>query len=502
MKNSILISIIALTMLVPVLLFAQTDKKKIYTLKEGEQIGYLESGFGLSAGGSGYLLMLQRENGIYVQVNGKELGPFDSYMPDSRSADGKMLAVIAPSYLSPEQRSAEVPPAQTYQIIMNDGKVYGPFNDLPFISFSADGTNWAIEVHHSEEEKNTDPVLYKETTYIQFKDGKVINLEGNGMVTFNPTAANSWMINMYSDGKTSLVFSDGKKSGPYDFAINPQFLPENNGYAFVHIDNGITYLNQNGTDVKIQHEEGMELFSPYFSNDGKDWVLHFSKQEETSTSNYLLFKNGKKTDNMDKIYGPVIYNKKNQTWIWAAEVGEKREVYVYASDGKKWGPYPPASEYSSGFMFSNEDGSLWGMSYIQGNEVFTYYYHDGKSPSLKSFTPESGETCLNGAFDVQNQIYFVTNKGREVDNEVVETYYLNYPEKREKKETHAIPENIEFSVSKQTSWINYPYDNVLEISDGEKYDNVFGVRYEKAEGKLYWLTMEENDLYVVSRTVK
>jgi hypothetical protein len=501
MKNNIIFSFLALIMLVPVLLFAQTDKKKIYTLKEGEQIGYLESSLGVTANGSGYLLMLQRESGIYILVNGKEMGPFDYYIPESRSADGKMLAVIAPSFLTPEERSAEVPPSQTYQIIMNDGKVYGPYKDLPFISFNADATNWAIEVHHSEEEKNTDPIVYKETTYIRFKDGKEINLEGNGMVTFNPMSSNSWMINMYADGKTSLMFSDGKKSGPYDFAINPQFLPENNGYAFVHIDNGATYLNLNGTDTKIEHEEGMELFSPYFSNDGKDWALHFSKQEE-GNSNYILFKNGTKSEYFDKIYGPIIYNKQRKTWVWGVELGDKREVFVYESDGKKWGPYPPAAEYSSGYTFSSEDGSVWGISYIQGDELYSYYYNDGKSPKLKNFVPENGENCISAAFDAQNQVYFITTKGREVNNEIIESYFLSYPEKREKRETKAIPDVIEFSTSKQTSWINYPYENVLEISDGTKYENIFGVRYEKAEGKLYWLTLEGNELFVLSKSVK
>lgn len=501
MKKNIILVLVSLAMLVPVLLFAQTDKKKIYTLKEGEQIGYLESGLGVTANGSGYLLMLQRENGIYVLVNGKEMGPYDTYMPDSRSTDGKMLAVTAASFLTPEERNSENPPAQTYQIIMNDGKVYGPFNDLPYLTFSQDGANWAIEAHHSEEEKNTDPIVYKETTYIKFKDGKEMRFDGNGMVSFNPTSANSWMINVYLDGKTSLIFSDGKKSGPYDFAINPQFLPENNGYAFVHIDNGETRLNQNGAESKIEHEADMEMFSPYFSNDGKDWALHFSKQE-TGNENYLLFKNGKKSDKFDKIYGPVVYNKKNQTWVWGAEIGDKREVYVYSSDGKKWGPYPPASEYSSGYMFSNEDGSLWGVSYMQGNEVVAYIYNDGKSANLKNFTPDVGENCISAGFDANGEIYFITNKGREVDNEIIENYYLAYPNKKEKRETHAIPDLIEYSASKQTSWINYPFDNVLEISDGTKYGNVFGVRYEKAEGKLYWLTMEENDLFVVSMSVK
>ncbi|MFN0202347.1 MAG: hypothetical protein ACKVTZ_12550 [Bacteroidia bacterium] len=472
------------------LVFGQVEKKKVYTLKEGETLLTAESYLGLNPTVDGLTLTVGDSEGknTIISSTGKRFGPFDGPIMESRNYQMDGLAGASFALIAGKQKGE----GYEYTVIMNDSKELGTFENMPFVLFDDTEDNWALEEHWS---KQVSDDTYTNYSKVQFKNGKAQQYDGNVMVSFNPYGQGWVLNNLKNDGTTEITYSDGKKQGPYELILNPIYLENGSGYAFVGGNKGKYFFSIAGKETPITTDYP---FSYYLNADGSDWVVENSNEDNTVHS--LTFKNGKTTENYDALVVPVSYEKANKRWLYGGQKGN--EIYVYYSDGTQVGPFAFSAEYPGAILFANKDASQWCLSYSESDSKFVNVYNIKGTTRTQTFANKGGEnTSVMGNFTPDGRLYFSVTTY--VENSDEHTTELHFVDNKEVINLGDSGDEIHFSPSGRTRWsMGFNNGSLLVESNGKKetYKNVFSIRYDNKSSKLYWLSLEGTDLYLNTLT--
>lgn len=475
------------------------DKQKVYTLKKGETLMTFESSLGVANTADGYVFLVEKapkDEGTlpeyHVITPKKSYGPFGGIIPNSFSPDGKWNALCVSDYM-PQYAEDSNPSSQ---VIFNDGTVKGPFKGYTNVLFSADNSEWVITSDVYNGEGNS-------KTTLQFKGGDPIYSDAAEYVSYAPKGTKSARVKTYSrpDGiyLSEYFFSDGKKVGPVE-PMSFEFSADGNSYGILGRKNGKMYVIVNGVETQVSDKANTLILS----EDASDWAI---MTVEDDNSGNITFRNGKKTEMASYILsGSLFYFASNKEFGWMTS--DNKRIFMNFSGGKEYGPIelipnPPVQEsgdgtveensyYASGSVFFNDKKNKW-IATIYTSDGTGYVHFDGKN-----IQPLKTEMSLVlTAFDANDVVYYVTEK--EVVKEGQEysdfAYTLVYPETGKSTKLPSYPSDLKF-LEGSNIWYMSSNEGELVFSDGTRFPNAFGIRYEKTEGKLYWLTLEGQDIFL------
>lgn len=481
--------------------FAQNiGKQKVHTLKKGETLMTFESSLGVANTADGYVFLVEKapkdESNLpeyYVVTPKNTYGPYSGIVPNSFSADGKWNALCVSDY-TPQYAEDANPNSR---VIFNDETVKGPYKGYTNVVFSADNSEWVISSDLYDKESSTSK------TTLQFKGGAPIYSDASEYVLFAPKGNMSVRTKTFSrpDGSyaSEYFFSDGKKIGPIE-AVSFEFSADGKGYGILGRKNGQMYAIVNGVETSVSDVSNTLAMS----DDANEWAVMSIADDNSGT---ITLKNGEtKPKASYMLGGSLTYFPSSKEFGWMT--AENKEVFMQFSSGKRYGPIEqtpnPVSQengdgeiqennyYASAAVTFNDNKTKWVAS-VYTSDGTGYYYFDGKK--AKSLSLAGGLVLV--AFDGKDQLYHVIEKevtkvGQEYPDYV---YTLAYAETGESTKLPSYPNELKF-LEGTSNWYMQSNEGELVFSDGERYPNSFGIRYEKIENKLYWLTLEGQDIFL------
>lgn len=473
------------------------DKQRIYSLREGEKLMMAESGLRLSANPNSYMILVERENTdshdgtiTYHLITDKETyGPYGGMISDAYSGDMKRRATVLPDIKNDPEKGIE-----KHFILFDDGKMMGPYDGYPAVSFNYDGSDWAIVVAKYNEASNSS------TTTLRFKSGaKDLFVKGAEYVEFAPKGNNSVRIANIEmpDGnsKFTLHLSDGKKLGPW--VLNGyQFSEDGKSYITLRVEKDesrIFAINDQETRF-----DAVQNITGYFVNeDASDWVV-IGYQEDRAK---LIFKDGTETELFERVAeSSIMYDKMSKKWLYMTASKEKMTVDLHLGD-KVIHSFPFTEQdlvsssdepyfYAGGFITPSNDGKQFLIQYNINETASKYSLYKQGETEIKEY---AGKDIILTGFDGRNRPYFVKEKAGKTEDDP-HTYFLEGGVSAAKFKSY--PDELNFIENSDNWYVIYYGDNALQLSDGSRFENAFDVKYDKATKKLTWLSMEGRDLYV------
>lgn len=472
------------------------DKQRIYSLKEGEKLMMAESGLRASATPNSFMVLVERENldsqeggtSYHIITDKEQYGPYGGLISDFFSGDMRRKATVLPDILNDPEKGID-----KNFVLFDDGKMMGPYNGFPSVSFNYDGSDWAIVCVKYNEGNNTS------NTTIRFKSGaKDLAVDGAEYVEFAPKGNSSVRVSTTEmpDGsiRTGLHFNDGKKLGPW-ILNNYQFSPDGKSYITLREEkDGSRVLSINETETRFDNLENVS--SIMTNEDASDWVA-VGYQEDRAK---LFFKNGAVTELFERVIeSSILYDKIEKKWLYMTASKEKMSIDLHAGD-KIIHSFPFTEEdlksssdepyfFAGGLITPSNDGKQMLIQY-NVNETLSKYALRKQGEGVKEIS-NTGVTFMG--FDGKSRLYFIKEKpGKTEEDEY--SYSLdgsNAPAK-----FRHYPDELIFIENSDNWYVTYWGDNSLQLSDGTFQENVFDVKYDKAAKKLTWLSLEGRDIYV------
>lgn len=472
------------------------DKQRIYSLKEGEKLMMAESGLRMSANPNSFMILVERENmnspeggtSYHIITDKEQYGPYGGLISDFFSGDMRRKATTLPDINNDPEKGID-----KNFVLFDDGKMMGPYEGFPAVSFNYDGSDWAIVSSKYNEGGNSS------TTTIRFKSGaKDLSVQGAEYVEFAPKGNNSVRVSTTEmpDGslRTGLHFNDGKKLGPW-ILNNYQFSADGKSYITLREEkDGSRILSINDTETRF---ENMENVSSVMANDdASDWVAVGYQDDRAK----LFFKNGSKTELFERVIeSSITYDKIEKKWLYMTASKEKMTIDLYLGD-KIIHSFPFTEEdlksssdepyfFVGGLITPSNDGKQMLIQY-NVNETLSKYALRKVGEGVKEIS-NTGVTFVG--FDGKNRVYFVKEKpGKtEEDENIYSLDGSNAPAK-----FRHYPDDLIFIENSDNWYATYWGDSGLQLSDGSFYENAFDVKYDKAVKKLIWLSLEGRDIYV------
>lgn len=477
------------------------EKERIYSLREGEKLLMEESALRTSATANSFMILVERENiaaaeggTTYHIITDKETyGPYGGMISDFYSGDMKRRATVLPDIKNDPEKGIE-----KNFVLFDDGKMMGPYNGFPSVSFSYDGSDWAIVVAKYDEATST------QSTTIRFRVGaKDLFVKGSEYVEFAPKGNTSVRVaskeTPEGNYQISLNFSDGKKLGPW-VLNNHQFSADGKSYITLREEkDGTRVLAVN--DIETRFPAAENVGSYVMTDDASDWVI-LGYQDDRAK---LIFKNGEQTELYERVVeSSVVYDKASKQWMYMTASKEKMSIDLHLGNKIIHSfPFTDAELVSNtdepyffvgGLIEFSKDNKQALIQYNVNESLSKYALYKqvvgaGEAP-IKEYTNK--EMVFTG-FDGRNRPYFVKEKpGKTEDDEHI---YSMEGSINATKFRH-YPDELNFIENSDNWYVIYYGDNALQLSDGSYFDNAFDVKYDKATKKLTWLSLEGRDLYV------
>lgn len=459
-----------------------------------------ESGLGVANSADGYIFLVERapkdESTLpeyYVVTPKKTFGPYGGIVPDGVSPDGKQKALCVSDYMPQYVENAN---PNSY-VIFNDGTQMGPYKGYTNVTFSADNSEWVI----ASEEYNNESTTSKTT--LQFKGGKPLRSDGSEYVLYAPKGNYSARVKTQSRADGTYVseyyFSDGKKIGPVEL-IESQFSADGKSYGVLGKKNGKMYFFENGKENPVPENANTFVLSP----DGSDWAVMEIKEDNSGS---VLMKSGRPFESSYIVAGSLFYDELAKCFGWMT--AESKEIKIHYSNGKQLGPIKitpnpvPAgasdgvegevpSYYVSGMVTFSEKKNKWIAAAYASDGTGYYYFNGSDATSLKG-----DASIVTTAFDANNNLYYVTETEVPKAGQDYPDYAYNmiYPETGKSTRLEGYPSDLQF-IEGRNMWYMTNAEGELVFSDGTRSPNAFGIRYDKTEGKIYWMTLDGQDIFL------
>ncbi|MFN0202201.1 MAG: hypothetical protein ACKVTZ_11810, partial [Bacteroidia bacterium] len=363
---------------------AQTVRKSIYTLQEGETLKGAETGLLVSSDVLGnYALLIEAQKGdeiqTYFQTAKGKLGPIFSN-PSVRNIYDENQKTTAMVIESREWREPNA-----FVLYPNGSVIEG--KGVANFEVSPNGENY-LKIT-----RNLDNEGMVKTTQIEEKGKKAITFNGNIYVNLNNEG---WIAYSEPDGENvskEIYVSSGKK---FTKLTNLSvYVPlKNGGYILGHDKDSSLIININDTEKAFKKQDG---FEPYFTGNEKAqdnfMVVLRAYQNEEELFQVKTFKGYTSPIYRHVATNSVFYDVQKETYYWIArEIDNNKEVFLCDDKGNKTA-FPIAVddyEYYPYTSANNESGfiqyKLVGDNDGEVMQVIDYQKGKAKGRVIKGIT--------------------------------------------------------------------------------------------------------------------
>ncbi|MES0491999.1 MAG: hypothetical protein ABUK01_18540 [Leptospirales bacterium] len=396
-------------------------KREIYEFKEEETLHYYENSTGLGTDGKNYAFVVSRENGVFVNTNGKTTGPFPHYSVFKFSADYK-------NWLCKIIRRKGI------YLGTSDKKEFGPYRAIDVIWISPEGDRWAIGNRANDETKvilsdNKVLGIYegvvnriylhpdKDTYIVHATYNKEEFIYFNTEKKFGPyTPSKKNKLYFSPDGKlfalgftgsSDYVYVDGKKNGPYE-KLNFEYSPDGSDWVIEAqtIEDSFILTKTGGKIGPLYGTKGFD-----FSSDGNWAYVYVENGKAFIQSRFTLKKEFifcKKYDNFTLFESIDLYS----VGCLQQGIPDEKDGYYLFIRGKKFGPYKHS--YSFKLLFADQ-GKQWALVQDTGagsenrrNGIYNYVLINGVRAGENVFKLEQGDNGYYWFEKRENKIFLVS----------------------------------------------------------------------------------------------